>query len=81
MQEINSLLESILPDNAAVSRLVDQAKDINRSYVNGEISADERDELLNDLVNTQTIIQESDEQERRILLRQAVKILSMIPIG
>jgi hypothetical protein len=80
MQEINSLLESILPDNACVARVAEQAKNINRSYVNGEISPDERDALLFDLVNTETIIQEMDQQERRILLGQAVKILSMIPI-
>lgn len=81
MNQINSMLESILPNNAAVSHLVDHARDINRSYVNGEISAEEKEELLRDLVNTQAIIDEANEQERRILLDQAVKILSMIPIG
>jgi hypothetical protein len=70
----------MLPDNAAVARLADSARDINRSYVNGEISPDERDALLKDLVNSQIIINECDEQERRILLDQVVKILSMIPI-
>jgi hypothetical protein len=80
MNQINSLLESILPDNAAVAKLVEQARAINRSYVNGEISHDERDALLTDLVSTQAIIDESDEQQRRILIGQAAKILSMIPI-
>lgn len=80
MHQLNSLLESILPDNAAVARLADSARDINRSYVNNEISSDERDALLEDLVNSQVIIKECDGQERRILIDQVVKILSMIPI-
>lgn len=80
MQEINSLLESILPDNVCAARVADRAREINRIYVNGEITLDERDALLFDLVNTETIIREMDEQDRRVLLNQAVKILAAIPI-
>ncbi len=80
MNDLNSVLESVLPDRTAVADLVSRAAEINSYYVNHEITAEDRESLLRDLVNTRVILAEASDQDRRILLEQVIKILSAVPI-
>jgi len=75
-----SILSTILPNHQDHSNLNRRAAEINSYFDSGEISEDERDQLLADLVRTAVIAQEANEQEQKILLGQCVKILSMVPI-
>jgi hypothetical protein len=77
---IGSVLEFLIPNHSDQKKLIDRAQEINSYHDSGEISAQERDELLADLVRTQVIAREANEQEQRILLGQVVKVLSMVPV-
>jgi hypothetical protein len=80
MNDLNSLLESVLPDHGAVTDLVSRAAEINSYYVSNEISAIERDSLLMDLINTRVIMTEASKQDRAVLADQVFKILCAVPI-
>jgi hypothetical protein len=80
MNDLNSLLESVLPDHGAVTDLIRRAAEINSYYVSNEISAADRDSLMMDLVNTRVIISEDSKQDRAVLAGQVFKILCAVPI-
>jgi hypothetical protein len=75
-----SVLQNILPSYTDHATLDRRAAEINSYFAAGEISKNERDQLLTDLVRTAVIAQEANEQEQKILLGQCIKALSMIPI-
>lgn len=75
-----SVLNTILPNYNDHDGLNNRAAEINSYFVSGEISQDERDHLLADLVRTAVIAQEASEQQQKILLGQCIKVLSMIPV-
>jgi transcription elongation GreA/GreB family factor len=77
---IGSVLEYLLPNHQDQKKLIGRAQEINSYHASGEISDQEREDLLADLVRTQVIAREANEQEQRILMGQVVKVLSMIPI-
>jgi hypothetical protein len=75
-----SVLRTILPRYSDHATLDRRAAEINSYFVAGEIGEGERDQLLADLVRTAVIAEQANEQERKILLDQCVKVLSMVPI-
>lgn len=77
--QVTQLLQDLLPGTDCDS-LTQQASEINAMYVRGEINSEERQSLLEDLVNTQIIQEAASAQDRQIMLDQALKLLMAAPL-
>lgn len=60
--------------------LAEQTNAINTAYASQQISAEERMSLLQDLVNTNVVIQGSADQDMRILLDRVCTVLMNAPL-
>lgn len=60
--------------------LAEQTNAINTAYASRQISAEERTALLQDLVNTNVVIQGAADQDMRILLDRVCTVLMNAPL-
>ena len=60
--------------------LAEQTNAINTAYAAQQISAEERASLLNDLVNTNVVIQGAGDQDTRIFLDRVLTVLMNAPL-
>ena len=60
--------------------LAEQTDAINRAFAQEQISAEERASLLNDLVNTNVVIQGAGDQDTRIFLDRVLTVLMNAPL-
>lgn len=75
-QQINEILGH--PDLS--NFLVEQTTAINTAYTSQQISAEERESLLQDLVNTNVIIQGANDQDMHIFLDRVLTVLKSAPL-
>ena len=76
-----SVLKNILPRYHDLAGLDRQAAEINSYHESGEISQEDRDRLLANLVVASVREHESDDQEQQILLAQCVRALALVPVA
>lgn len=60
--------------------LAEQTDAINQAFAQEQISAEERASLLNDLVNTNVVIQGASDQDTRIFLDRVLTVLMNAPL-
>ena len=75
-QQLNEMLGH--PDLA--NFLAEQTTAINTAYASQQISEEERVALLQDLVNTNVVIQGAADQDMRILLDRVCTVLMNAPL-
>lgn len=75
-QQINEILGHTDLSNF----LSEQTIAINTAYAQQQISAEERESLLQDLVNTNVIIQGASDQDMRIFLDRVLTVLKSAPL-
>lgn len=73
-------LQQLLPGYDGVANLVARAGEINQALAQQQITSKEHQALLDDLVQTQLILNVANEQEKRIFFDQIIDILKMIPL-
>lgn len=75
-QQINEIL-----GHADLSNfLAEQTEAINNAYATQQISAEERESLLEDLVRTNVIIQGASDQDIRVFLDRVLTVLKSAPL-
>jgi hypothetical protein len=75
-----TILDSILPNNSNNDRLVRAASEVNSMVAAGEISEQEKLNLLNDLAKPAVIAETADPQEQTALLEKTLAILSSVSV-
>lgn len=75
-QQINEILGHTDLSNF----LAEQTQAINNAYTTQQISADERDALLEDLVRTNVVIQGASDQDIRVFLDRVLTVLKSVPL-
>ena len=60
--------------------LAEQTDAINRAFAQEQISAEERASLLNDLVNTNVVIQGAGDQDTRIFIDRVIAVVMSAPL-
>ena len=74
-EQINSVL-----GHADLSNfLAEQTNAINNAYATQQVSAEERDALLNDLVNTNVVFQGASDQDMRVFLDRVLTVVKSAP--
>lgn len=73
-------LYGLLPNHNDLSGLAAQAQAINAAAAGSEITAEEHQALLEDLVRTQVIQGEAQTHEHKLFADQVVAILSRLPL-
>jgi len=75
-QQINEILGHIDLSNF----LAEQTDAINNAYATQQISAEERDALLTDLVNTNVVFQGASDQDIRVFLDRVLTVIKSAPL-
>jgi predicted ArsR family transcriptional regulator len=75
-QQLNEMLGH--PDLS--SFLAEQTNAINTAYATQQISDEERAALLQDLVNTNVVIQGANDQDTRIFIDRVIAVVMSAPI-
>ena len=73
-------LNSVLGHNDLSSFLAEQTTAINQAFAQEQISPEERDALLNDLVNTNVVIQGASDQDMQIFLDRVLTVVKNAPL-
>ena len=73
-------INSVLVHNDLSNFLAEQTTAINQAFAQEQISTEERDALLNDLVNTNVVIQGASDQDMQIFLDRVLTVLKNAPI-
>lgn len=60
--------------------LAEQTNAINTAYAAQQISAEEREALLTDLVNTNVVIQGANDQDMQIFLDRVLTVIKSAPL-
>ena len=60
--------------------LAEQTNAINTAYAAQQISAEEREALLTDLVNTNVVIQGASDQDMQIFLDRVLTVIKSAPL-
>lgn len=80
MSGLSENIYSILGHAELSSFLAEQTDAINSAYATQQISADERDALLNDLVNTNVVFQGASDQDMRVFLDRVLTLVKNAPL-
>ena len=70
----------VLPHPELSQFLAEQTDAINNAYATQQISADERESLLNDLVNTNVVFQGASDQDMRVFLDRVLTVVKNAPL-
>ena len=73
-------LNSVLGHNDLATFLAEQTMAINNAYATQQISVEEREALLNDLVNTNVVIQGASNQDMQIFLDRVLTVVKNAPL-
>lgn len=73
-------LYGLMPHYDRIEELAQRAAEINAYAARGEITAEEHQALLEDLVRTQMIIDEANWHEKKLFFDQVVAALSHVPL-
>ena len=73
-------LNSVLGHSDLSNFLAEQTTAINQAFAQEQISAEERDALLTDLVNTNVIIQGVSNQDMQIFLDRVMTVVKNAPL-
>ena len=71
----------VLPHKELSDFLAEQTTAINQAFAQEQISADERDALLQDLVNTNVVFQGASDQDMRVFLDRVITVLKNVPLS
>lgn len=77
---ITQALHELLPNYNGIADLATRASEINQALAQQQIAPDEHRALLDDLVQTQLILNVANEQEKRIFFDQVIDVLMSIPL-
>lgn len=77
---IPEALHTLLPQYDGIAQLAYRAQEINTALAQGQISLEEHHALLEDLTQTQLVLDAANDQNQRILLDQIVQILKSVPL-
>ena len=80
MSTLNQQLYSVLGHADLSTFLAEQTDAINNAYSTQQISAEERDALLEDLVNTNVVIQGAGDQDMQIFLDRVLTVVKNAPL-
>lgn len=70
----------LLPNYGGIHDLAAQAQAINAAAAQGQITYEEHQALLEDLVRTQVIMGEAQSHEQRLFADQVLKALASLPL-
>ena len=73
-------INGVLGHNDLSAFLAEQTTAINTALAQGQIALDERDALLEDLVNTNVIIQGANDQDMQIFLDRVLTVIKSAPL-
>ena len=73
-------INGVLGHNDLSAFLAEQTTAINTALAQGQIAPDERDALLEDLVNTNVIIQGANDQDMQIFLDRVLTVIKSAPL-
>ena len=73
-------LNGVLGHSDLSNFLAEQTTAINQAFAQEQISAEERASLLNDLVNTNVVIQGAGDQDTRIFIDRVIAVVMSAPL-
>lgn len=73
-------LYGLLPNYAGIHDLAAQAQAINAAAAQGQITYEEHQALLEDLVHTQGIVSEAHTHEQKLFADKLITVLSSLPL-
>ena len=73
-------LNGVLGHSDLSNFLAEQTTAINQAFAQEQISSEERDALLNDLVNTNVVIQGASNQDMQIFLDRVLTVVKNAPL-
>lgn len=73
-------LYGLLPNHHDLSGLAAQAQAINAAVAQGQITYEEHQALMEDLVRTQVIQNEAQTHEQKLFADQVISVLSNLPL-
>ena len=77
---LSEQINGVLGHNDLSNFLAEQTSAINTAFAQGQIAPDERDALLEDLINTNVIIQGANDQDMQIFLDRVLTIVKSAPL-
>lgn len=77
---LSEQLNSVLGNNDLSNFLAEQTTAINTAYAAQQISDEEREALLTDLVNTNVVIQGANDQDMQIFLDRVLTVIKSAPL-
>ena len=73
-------LNSVLGHSDLSAFLDEQSTAINQAFAQEQISIEERDALLSDLVNTNVVIQGASDQDMQVFLDRVLTVIKNAPL-